>query len=59
MKVSYVLSNTEVEKQLTELSMLKLKNKSQDEKINSLQNEVNRLYLEKKVKEIYYWKIGI
>ena len=59
MKVSYVLSNMEIEKQLTELSMLKLKNKSQDEKINSLQNEVNRLYLEKKVKEIYYWKIGI
>ena len=58
MKVSYVLSNMEIEKQLTELSMLKLKNKSQDEKINSLQNEVNRLYLEKKVKEIYYWKIG-
>ena len=39
--------------------MLKLKNKSQDEKINSLQNEVNRLYLEKNVKEIYYWKICI
>ena len=59
MKVSYDLSNTEVEKQLTQLSMLKLKNKSQDEKLNSFQNEVNRLYLEKKVKEIYYWKIGI
>ena len=54
MKVSYDLSNTEVEKQLTQLSMLKLKNKSQDEKLNSFQNEVNRLYLEKKVKEIYY-----
>ena len=48
MKVSNDLTNKEIERQLTELSMLRLTNKTQEDQINSLKNEINKLYLDKK-----------
>ena len=48
MKINNDLTYKEIEKQLNQLEMLKLTNKTQEEKINSLQNELNRLYMEKR-----------
>ena len=48
MKVSNDLNYKEIEKQMNELEMLKLINKSQEQKINILQSELDKLYLEKK-----------
>ncbi len=48
MKINNDLTYKEIEKQLNELEMLKLTNKSQEEKINKLQNELNKLYMEKR-----------
>ena len=48
MKVSNDLNYKEIEKQMNELEMLKLLNKSQEQKINILQSELDKLYLEKK-----------
>ena len=48
MKVSNDLNYKEIEKQINELEMLKLTNKSQEQKINILQNELDKLYLEKR-----------
>ena len=48
MKVSNDLNCKEMEKQMNELEMLKLINKSQEQKINILQSELDKLYLEKK-----------
>ena len=48
MKLNNDLINKEIEKQVNELSMLKLTNKTQEDKINILQNEINRLYMEKR-----------
>ena len=48
MKVSNDLTYKEIEKQLNELEMLKLTNKSQEGKINLLRNELDKLYLEKR-----------
>ena len=48
MKMSYDLTNKEIEKQMNELEMLKLINKTQEQKINKLEIEINKLYMEKK-----------
>ena len=48
MKISNDLSNKEIEKHMNELEMLKITNKNQEEKINTLENEINKLYMEKK-----------
>ena len=48
MKINNDLSNKEIEKHMNELEMLKITNKNQEEKINSLENEINKLYMEKK-----------
>ena len=48
MKIKNDLINKEIEKQMNELSILQLTNKTQEEKITSLQNEINKLYFEKR-----------
>ena len=48
MKISNNLTYKEIEKKMNELEMLKLTNKTQEEKINLLQKELDKLYLEKR-----------
>ena len=48
MKISHDLSHKEIERHMNELEMLKLTNKTLEQKINKLENEINKLYVEKK-----------
>lgn len=48
MKINNDISYKEIQRQLNELNLLKLTNKTQEEKIYKLQNEINKLYIEKR-----------
>ena len=48
MKINNDISYKEIQRQLNELNMLKLTNKTLEDKIDKMQNEINRLYIEKR-----------